>query len=154
MRELESPRANGTLCRDLLFPDIHSPGGLCPGGGAKKKNSLASTPDFFFFGAHLHIFVCIVHIYVCICRLAQEAPGGGGGRQKQKNSLASTPELFVFWRNPPRPAGRHSWSHTLRPCPLSSTPRTSCESLVHLDLCSISQTNLKSFQTGKRRNFK
>ena len=110
VRELESPRANGTLCRDLLFPDIHSPGGLWPGGGAKKKK---------FSGLHTRFF-------------------------------------FFSWRppRPPRPAGRHSWRHTLRPCPLSSTPRTSCESLVHLDLCSISQTNLKSFQTGKRRNFK
>ena len=111
VRELESPHANGILCRDLLFPGIHSPGGLGRrGGGAPKKKKFSG----------LHTRSC----------------------------------FFVFWPPPPPPAGRHSWSHTLRPCPLSSTPRTSCESLLHLDLCSISQTNLKSFQSGKRRNFK
>ena len=91
---------------------------------------------------------------ISIVQEASGRGGGGGAKKKMKNSLASTPDFFFFFAPPPRPAGRHSWSHTLRPCPLSSTPRTSCESLVHLDLCSISHTNLKSFQTGKRRNFK
>ena len=83
--------------------------------------------------------------------IVQEASGGGKKKIWPPHQI-----FFVFFGAPPPPgpAGRHSWSHTLRPCPLSSTPRTSCESLVHLDLCSISQTNLKSFQTGKRRNFK
>ena len=53
VRELESPHANGILCRDLLFPGIHSPGGLGRrgGGGAKKKkfSGLHTRSCFFVF---------------------------------------------------------------------------------------------------------
>ena len=49
VRELESPRANGTLCRDLLFPDIHSPGSLWPGGVGGQKTKDLHTRIFFFW---------------------------------------------------------------------------------------------------------